>query len=197
MLAAAGLGRPDEIAPDALHRDLDQGLRFAHIMMSINQQEAREGIVCAKALAELLVLKGLLAKEELETMMGQVSQELAKLPAPQVKLAKSEDKYTCGREVLIDCAERIPLCHAACCTFTFYLTEQDLDEGMVRWDYRRPYWIQHEASGYCTHCDPVSHHCHVHAVRPYVCRAYDCRHDQRVWLDFEQRIPNPKLGSPA
>jgi hypothetical protein len=24
-----------------------------------------------------------------------------------------------------------------------------------------------------------------------VCRKYDCRHDQRIWIDFEARIPAP------
>lgn len=182
-----------DAAVNPVQRDFERGLRFAHVMMSINQHEGREGVVFARALAELLVGKGLVAKEELETMMAQVSQQLDALPTPKVKLAKSEDKYSFEGAVIIDCASRVHLCKAKCCTFAFYLTEQDLDEGVVRWDYGRPYWIQTGNNGYCVHCEPGAWRCRIHPYRPYVCRAYDCRNDQRVWLDFERMIPNPEL----
>jgi len=165
----------------AFQRDVKHGLRFAHIMMSINQHEGREGAVFAHALAELLVNKGLLGKEELETMLTLVRQEYGKLPTPKVMLGKSEDKYACSHAVEIDCASRVHLCKAKCCTFDFYLTEQDLDEGIVRWDYGRPYWIARREDGYCVHCEPGTYRCLIHSNRPYVCRAYDCLKDQRVW----------------
>ena len=41
------------------------------------------------------------------------------------------------------------------------------------------------------HNDPSSHGCTVHEYRPRVCRRYDCRHDPRIWTDFENRIPAP------
>ena len=31
----------------------------------------------------------------------------------------------------------------------------------------------------------------MHAFRPRVCRSYDCRSDERIWLDYEKRIPAP------
>lgn len=183
----------NDAALNPVQRDLERGLRFAHVMMSINQHEGREGVVFARALAELLVSKGLVGQEELETMMAQVSQQLEGLPMPKVMLAKSEDKYHCQHAVTIDCASRIHLCKAKCCTFAFYLTDQDLDEGIVRWDYGRPYWIQTDQNGYCVHCEPGALRCRIHPYRPYVCRAYDCRNDKRVWRDFERMIPNPEL----
>ena len=182
-----------DVAVNPLQQDLERGLRFAHVMMSINQFEGREGTIYARALAELLVSKGAIGKDELETMMAQVRQQVEALPAPKVMLSKSEDKYRCQYLTLIDCASRIHLCKARCCTFDFYLTDQDLDEGTVRWDYGRPYWIRKEEDGYCAHCEPRTWRCRIHPYRPYVCRAYDCRKDQRVWLDFERMIPNPKL----
>lgn len=92
----------------------------------------------------------------------------------------------------IPCAELTPLCGARCCTLSFALSTEDLDEGVVRWDYGQPYLIRQRANdGYCVHNDPASHGCTVHQHRPRVCRSYDCRKDKRIWIDYEQRIPAP------
>jgi Fe-S-cluster containining protein len=92
----------------------------------------------------------------------------------------------------IPCAELLPLCKARCCTLSFALSTEDLDEGVIRWDYGQPYLIRQRASdGYCVHNDPDSQACTVHQFRPRVCRSYDCRADPRVWVDFAQRIPAP------
>jgi len=92
----------------------------------------------------------------------------------------------------VPCAELIPLCHARCCTLSFALSTEDLDERVIRWDYGQPYLIAQRASdGYCVHNDPDSRGCTVHAHRPRVCRSYDCRGDPRVWIDYERRLPAP------
>jgi hypothetical protein len=92
----------------------------------------------------------------------------------------------------IPCGELIPLCGARCCTLSFALSTEDLDEGVIRWDYGQPYLIRQRATdGYCVHNEPTSHGCTVHAFRPRVCRSYDCRKDKRIWIDYEQRIPAP------
>jgi Fe-S-cluster containining protein len=73
------------------------------------------------------------------------------------------------------------------------LSTQDLDEGVIRWDYGRPYRIRKRASdGSCVHDDPASHGCTVHAQRPRICRTYDCRDDPRIWADFDNRILAPE-----
>jgi len=95
----------------------------------------------------------------------------------------------------IPCAELVSLCHARCCGLSFALSTEDLDEGVIRWDYGQPYLIAQRASdGYCVHNDPASRGCTVHDYRPRICRAYDCRKDPRVWIDYEQRIPAPMGG---
>ena len=162
-------------------------------MMSINHLEGRDGATYARAVAQLLVTKGIVGQEELETMMAQVRKQLEAEPAPRVMLARSEDKYKCQHTVIVDCASRIHVCKAKCCTLSFYLTDQDLDEGVARWDYGRPYWIQTGKNGHCVHCEAETLRCKIHRNRPYVCRAYDCRKDQRVWSDFNRMIPNPEL----
>jgi Fe-S-cluster containining protein len=104
------------------------------------------------------------------------------------------DKYAfAGKEVKIDCENRIPLCKAACCRLNFALSRQDIDEGIVKWDLGRPYMIAHDADGYCRHLDRKGCRCTVYANRPVPCRAYDCRKDKRIWADFENRIINPNL----
>jgi len=191
-LEQAGPLRSDTVA-NPLQRHFERGLRFAHVMMSINQLEGREGAIYARALAELLVSKGMLGQDELETMMTQVRQQLEAEPAPKVMLARSEDKYSCQDTVIIDCASRVHICKAKCCTLNFYLTDQDLDEGIVSWDYGRPYWIRKKEDDYCAHCEPGTWRCKIHEHRPYVCRAFDCRNDERIWVDFEKMIPSPDL----
>lgn len=97
----------------------------------------------------------------------------------------------------LPCAERLPLCRARCCTLSFALSTADLDEGIVRWDYGKPYLIrQRDGDGYCVHNDPSSRACTVHHARPRVCRVYDCRRDPRIWIDFDARIPAPEGAHP-
>jgi hypothetical protein len=109
----------------------------------------------------------------------------------RVELDLGGDKYA-AEPVDIPCQELMHLCHARCCTYDLWLSTQDLDEGVIRFDYGRPYLIRQRASdGYCSHNDPASHACTVHAYRPRVCRVYDCREDDRVWVDYDRRIPAP------
>jgi Fe-S-cluster containining protein len=178
-------------APTEALKEMERGLRFAHVMLSVNQEQGSEAVAYVQALADLLVQKGLIDHEELEAPLERAREEVSKVPMPRVRLAEMGDKYADEGSVEIDCASRVHLCHARCCTLRFFLTKQDLDEGAARWDYGNPYWIKQRPDGYCVHCDPNSRGCTIHARRPHVCRQYDCRNDKRIWLDFEGRIPAP------
>lgn len=97
----------------------------------------------------------------------------------------------------------LPICGGRCCTLHFALSTQDLDEGVIRWDYGRPYLIRQRASdGRCVHSDPERGHCTAYEHRPLPCRTYDCRDDPRIWADFDKKIladPSPfarKEGPP-
>jgi len=93
----------------------------------------------------------------------------------------------------IPCRQLLHLCEARCCQLTFVLNTQDLDEGMIRWDYARPYWIQQRAEdGYCAHNHPETRRCGAYEYRPVPCREFDCRNDSRIWKDFEKRIAAPQ-----
>lgn len=177
--------------------EYERGLRFAHIMMMVGQSQGNEALVAVMALVDLLVAKGEITGEEFDAYRARAQKQIANISQPKVRLSRLGDKYAEQNPVDIDCASRVHLCQARCCTFNFYLTVQDLDEGIARWDYGNPYWIKHENDGYCTHCDPTSRACTIHAQRPHVCRLYDCRQDLRIWLDFAARIPAPMEAAPG
>lgn len=114
----------------------------------------------------------------------------------RLEIAAPEDKYT-ATPAAPPCDELMPICQARCCQkFTFALSTQDLDEGVIRFDYGRPYRIRKREDGYCVHNDPATHACTAHAHRPHVCRIYDCRNDKRIWADFENRVLAPDNTPP-
>ncbi len=172
-------------------QEVERGWRFLHILTTMNQIEAREGLAFARALGDLLMERGFVSREELQGLLNEARAVIEERPVPKVMLAQGADKYAQENNVLIDCLEYLPLCRARCCRYSFCLTEQDLDEGVARWDYGKPYWMRKRPNGYCVHCDPDTYHCHIFEYRPLVCRTYDCREDKRVWLDFERRVLAP------
>ena len=104
----------------------------------------------------------------------------------RVRLGDHEDKYR-TTPAGPNCLELLPICKGKCCTLHFSLSSQDLDEGVIRWDYGEPYVIrQRFDDGYCVHNEKGC--CSVYEQRPRPCRIYDCRTDQRIWADFDRRI---------
>lgn len=171
--------------------ELERGLRFGHMLMTMSLLETREALAFARALGDVLMERGLVSREELQTRLNEARAQIEENPIPKVMLARGGDKYAPENNVVIDCLERLPICRARCCKYSFCLTEQDLDEGVARWDYGQPYWMRKRPDGYCVHCDPETYRCEIFQYRPLVCRTYDCREDKRIWLDFEKRIIAP------
>ncbi len=191
-------GQPeDEATLPLLRQDVQEGLRRVHEMLTATQQESLNAAADVRALAYLLVEKGIIGPYELEDLLRQARWQMARELMPRVRLGSTRDKYTAGGSVDIDCPSLIPICQGRCCSFVFYLTKQDLDEGVVRWDYGNPYWIKQGADGRCTHSDPDTHLCTIHEHRPFNCRKFDCRNDERIWLDFEKKILAPPLAAPG
>jgi len=114
----------------------------------------------------------------------------------RVYLEVLRDKYqVTGPE--IDCPSLLHLCKARCCSMRVALTEQDLEEGGLKWEIQRPYLLLRDgADGYCTYLDRATSGCRVYERRPVKCREYDCRQDHRVWHDFERKIPAPFTPGP-
>jgi Fe-S-cluster containining protein len=101
-----------------------------------------------------------------------------------------DDKYTVESPP-IDCAARIPLCGARCCSFEVALSRQDLEERKLPFVIDKPYMLPRDPNTKRCACMDADGACTSYDVRPATCRTYDCREDLRVWLDYEARIPAP------
>ena len=56
----------DRLALSLKLQEIERGLRFAHVMMSVNQDQGNEAVAYVQALADVLVEKCILKHEELE-----------------------------------------------------------------------------------------------------------------------------------
>jgi Fe-S-cluster containining protein len=173
------------------------GLRYTHSRANANTAKLVDVASSAYAAIELLTERGLLTIEALDERKTVVRERLVeRLQADGIGAAYQDpehEKYGFEGSVQIDCASRLHLCKAACCRLRFALSRQDVEEGIVQWDFKHPYFIACGDDGYCRHLDRTSMGCGIHANRPVPCRAYDCRKDARIWSDFEQRIVSPDL----
>jgi Fe-S-cluster containining protein len=107
-----------------------------------------------------------------------------------VRLATFRDKYRV-QSADIDCAALLPLCHARCCSMDVTLSAQDVQEGGIPFDIMEPYMLPRDPATKRCVCMAADGACTIYDKRPGACRAYDCRHDKRVWLDFDAKIPAP------
>lgn len=183
-----------------LRRRMAEGLLYTHSRLNANTSKALEASSFLYALIELLEEKGVLEIDDLDARKHAVAERLGKQYREQNLGAMFQDpeheKYGFQDTAEIDCASRMPFCKAACCRLPFALSKQDIREGIVRWELGQPYLIEQGPNGYCTHMDLNEHRCSIYDARPVPCRAFDCRHDERIWLDFAQRIPNPLIERP-
>jgi hypothetical protein len=182
-------------------QEIEEGLAYLHARVGATAARVLESAAFVYALIELVVERGLISIEEIDTRKKQVAPRLLKrfeAHDPGVATQHSaHDKYEAAQEVQIDCASRLHLCKAACCKMVFPLSQQDVNEHVVHWQLGRPYVIAKGEDGYCRHLERKCLRCTVHAARPLPCRVYDCRNDGRIWLDFEGRVINPKIADPT
>lgn len=185
---------------DETRDDLESGVRFLHVMGMQTRLDVADNNVRLDALLEELVSRGVVDLRSLDARKDRIRAREGERAGEKahVQITGIPNKYALTDLPNIDCEARIPLCKGKCCSLTFALSFQDLDERVIRWDYGRPYVIkQRESDGYCVHNDATSHTCTAYKHRPAVCRTYDCREDKRIWLDFAGRIPAPEAADPA
>lgn len=181
---------------DEADPELSRALMYVHEKLGLGLLKHQELSAHVYALTESLIAKGLVDLADIEQRRASAKEQMLASALTHWEgaeiLHEARDKYEVEGPP-IDCASRVHLCKAACCRLDFVLSRQDLEEGVIRWDVGRPYHIKKRADGWCHHCDGATKGCAAHAKRPLVCRQYDCRNDARIWEDFEQRIPSPKL----
>ena len=174
---------------DESYRELTAALRAAGERADRAERALAALSARVEQLVDVLVGRGALAEGH-RALFDRVGVSAAAAVPARVRLRVFVDKYTM-HNADVDCAALLPICQARCCSFSFELTTQDLDEGRVMWEATAPYLIRHERDGHCSHLDRQSGGCGVYAERPAACRGYDCRGDARVWADFEKRILAP------
>jgi Fe-S-cluster containining protein len=181
---------------DEMRGEVADGFLYAHSRENSNTAKLLEVSSFAYAI-ELLAEKGLIDIEVLDQKKKEIAGRLVeKFRQEGIGAAYQDpehDKYTFEGSVEIDCASRLHLCKASCCRLRFALSHQDVAEGVVQWDFGHPYFIAQGEDGYCRHLDRGCMGCSIHEQRPVPCRGYDCRKDQRIWSDFEQRVISPEL----
>jgi Fe-S-cluster containining protein len=118
------------------------------------------------------------------------------LPAwPTVMVRHDDSDEPTAPDVEVDCAARMHVCHAVCCSLPFPLSAAEVEAGDVKWDLGHPYVIRQSAEGYCVHNDRSTGGCDVYDRRPGVCRGYSCAHDDRIWADFDNMVLNEEYLS--
>jgi hypothetical protein len=193
--------RPDDPGIRALRRDFDDAMQFTHVMAMQVKDDTINLLAMVSVLVEDLVEQDLIAPERLvRRIEDRRKQEIeAQAQRAFVQFYPDVDKYTLTGLPDVPCAELIPLCQARCCKLHAPLSRQDLDERLVSVDWMAPYHLLRGRDGYCAHSDSESRSCTVYANRPATCRTYDCRHDPRIWADFDKRIlaDDARAGRPS
>ena len=190
---------PNEPMPDA-ERQVAIGFGFCHNQINALARQLVSAAAEASAVASLLQERGLITQEELDAHRIAEHERIASaLHQDDIGVAITHefpDKYAIPSEKMpeIDCDARHHLCHGACCALRFPLSSQDLEEGVVRWDLGVPYLNrQSRVDRRCVHQHRATYQCSIYEHRPGICRAYSCKNDTRIWLDFENRVINPDL----
>lgn len=182
-----------------IHKDLSSGLIYTHSRINANTNKNLEAASFLYALIEILNEKGLLTIEELDERKKQVAKRLVnRFVDSGLGLMYQDpeyDKYSFDQEAQVNCESRLDKCKAVCCKLPFALSRQDVEEGVIRWEFGRPYLIAHGDDGYCVHMDRNTYKCTVREYRTVPCRGFDCKDNEKwkIWIDYEQKIIDPEL----
>lgn len=170
-----------------LERQLERSQLFTHTALSQHASRILEIEAFLYGLIDVLVKKGFTLPEALKRAAKDVRDEMdakKEINLPLIGLRMDDEPQSPRREV--NCAERMPICKAVCCSLDFALNQQEIESGRIKWDLGRPYFIRQDADGHCCHNNRSTGGCGVYADRPLVCRQYSCEGDKRIWKDFEK-----------
>jgi Fe-S-cluster containining protein len=191
-------GTPPPAADTISPSELVRGLVYSHNRANSNTAAVHQANAAIGALVQILVEQGLVDGEAFQTRRAESAERLRTeyvergMAVAMQEFGVSKYEFGCGAE--IDCESRLPLCKAACCRLPFALSKEDVQEGIVKWDLGQPYMNARGADGYCAHLASGTCRCTIYGHRPIPCRGYDCRKDDRIWLDFEKMTINPRVN---
>jgi Fe-S-cluster containining protein len=181
--------------------DVLRGLLYAHHRANANTAALHETSSTLDAVVELLVDEGILDPDRLDRARTRTAPKRERQFHERGMAVAMQDfdesKYAFEAGTAIDCDARMHLCGGACCKLPVALSKEDVEEGVLRWELGRPYLLLHDDDHHCHHFDRATRRCGAYAERPIPCRAYDCRHDDRIWLDFEAGVVNPAIHEPG
>ena len=170
-----------------LHRQVERGALFTHSALTQLSARINESDSFLYAIIDIMVGKGVMAKEEIEAFVQEVRKEsIEKQETAHPGLSMRVDGEGDDDFTPVNCEERWQVCKAVCCKLDFTLNADEIEAGHIRWDMGRPYFIRHEENGFCTHLNLKTHGCGVYDHRPGVCKKYSCAKDTRIWKDFEK-----------
>ncbi|MEW6110163.1 MAG: YkgJ family cysteine cluster protein [Nitrospirota bacterium] len=182
-----------------IQKALSSGLLYTHTRSNFNTTKTLESVSFLYALIEILNEKGLISIEELDERKKRVAEQVVSMFVESgISLIYQDpeyDKYNYEYEAGVDCMSRLDICRSVCCKLPHALSRQDVREGIIRWEFGRPYLIAHDDDGYCVHLDRRTFRCTVYVNRPAACRGFDCRNTERwhIWQDYDKKIMNPGL----
>jgi hypothetical protein len=179
--------------------ELSSGLVYVHTRLDDNTSRSINNAAKIAALTEILAEKGLVepgdVEERSKRLLLDLMMDYAERRIGVEYLDAKYDNVTPEDEARINCEDRVSLCKAVCCRLPFALTEKEVEKGVIRWNFGRPYLIARGSDGYCAHFDRDIFTCKIHENRPVSCRLFDCRTDARwpVWEDFDAKSVNADL----
>jgi Fe-S-cluster containining protein len=210
-LAAARPPGADEAPSSGALDEVERQMRHASFFVQASlEQQGRLTTkldVYVTSIIELLLARGVVDPDDLARVVETNREEHGAdararyetdgaLPAwPTVMVRQDDPDGPTEVEAEVDCAARMHVCQAVCCSLPFPLSAEEVEAGDVRWDLGHPYVIRQTAEGYCVHNDRATGGCDVYDKRPGVCRGYSCAHDERIWSDFDNMVLNEEYLS--
>lgn len=174
---------------EKLERQVERGQFFTHTALGEGFARVGETSAFVHGLIDLMLSKNLFTEEDLQAAIVNVRQQMSKqgeLSGPGTAIRPETGMEKANDVVQVNCNDRMHICKAVCCKLNFALTVNEIELGKAKWDLGRPYFIRHEADGYCTHLKQSCGNCGIYESRPGVCRHYSCANDFRIWKDFEK-----------
>jgi hypothetical protein len=73
--------------------------------------------------------------------------------------------------------------------------QTDMEEGIIRWEFGRPYLIAHGEDGHCVHLDRIRTNSRCTCTAQSHAGGLICRNNEkwRVWVDYKNNILNSEL----